>query len=192
MKLKDKVIIVTGGTRGIGLGCARVAGRHGAVVVISSDRPEQGESALRALESIGGIFSFVQADVTDESQMYALVEQTATEWGRLDCLISNAGWHPPAMTIGETSVSDFESLLRLNLTSTFMGCKFAVPHLKKSKGSIVIMSSEAGLIGQGEAVSYAASKAGQLGLLRALALDLAPSRVRVNAVCPAGVLTPLM
>ena len=96
------------------------------------------------------------------------------------------------MTISDTSVDDFEHLLRLNLTSTFMGCKFAVPELVKTRGSIINMSSKVGEIGQQAAPSYVASKAGQIGLTKALAIDLAPLGVRVNAVAPAGVMTPLM
>ena len=121
-----------------------------------------------------------------------MIAVAVERFGRLDCLVNNAGWHPPAMTIDQTSVEDFERLLRLNLTSTFLGCKFAVPHLRKTRGSIINMSSEVGLIGQAAAPSYVSTKAGQIGLTRALALDLAPDGVRVNAVCPAGVMTPLM
>ncbi|NLE38675.1 MAG: SDR family oxidoreductase, partial [Pirellulaceae bacterium] len=98
----------------------------------------------------------------------------------------------PAMTIDQTSLEDFESLLRLNLVSTFLGCKLAVPHLRKTRGNIINMSSEVGLIGQAAAPAYVATKAGQVGLTRALATDLAADGVRVNAVCPAGVMTPLM
>ena len=119
------------------------------------------------------------------------IDATVERFGRLDCIVNNAGWHPPAMTIDQTSVEDFERLLRLNLTSTFMGCKFAVPHLRKTRGNIINMSSEVGLIGQAAAPSYVSTKAGQIGLTKALALDLAPEGVRVNAVCPAGVMTPL-
>jgi NAD(P)-dependent dehydrogenase (short-subunit alcohol dehydrogenase family) len=124
--------------------------------------------------------------------MESLVETTVQRFGRLDCMLNNAGWHPPTMTIDQTSVEDFEKLLRLNLTSTFMGCKLAVPHLRNTRGSIINMSSEVGLIGQAAAPSYVTTKAGQVGLTRALALDLAPEGIRVNAVCPAGVMTPLM
>ena len=134
----------------------------------------------------------IATDVTSQFDMESMVEQTIEHFGRLDCIVNNAGWHPPAMTIEETSVDDFENLLRLNLTSTFMGCKFSEPHLRKTRGSIINMSSEVGMIGQAAAPSYVSTKAGQIGLTRALALDLAPEGVRVNAVCPAGVMTPLM
>ena len=152
----------------------------------------RGEAVQAALTKAGHTALFISCDVSIESDLRSLVETTVQRFGRLDCMLNNAGWHPPALTIDQTSVEDFEHLLRLNLTSTFMGCKFAVPHLRKTRGTIINMSSEVALIGQAAAPSYVATKAGQIGLTRALALDLAPDGIRVNAVCPAGVMTPLM
>ena len=192
MKLRDKVAIITGGSRGIGLGCARVFVRHGCTVVIAARGEEDGHRAEEELTEAGHQARFVRCDVTGEEDMQALINAAIEAHGRLDCMVNNAVWHPPSTSIDETSVEDFERLLRLNLTSTFMGCKFAVPHLRETRGSIINMSSEVALIGQGLAPSYVSTKAGQLGLTRALALDLAPDGVRVNAVCPAGVMTPLM
>lgn len=192
MKLKDKVAIVTGGANGIGLGCAKAMAGHGAAIVIGDRNETDGLEAQRQLTDMGHQALFVPCDVTDESQMRQLVDQTMQRLGRLDCMVNNAGWHPPSQTIEQTDVEDFESLLRLNLTSTFMGCKFAVPFLKETHGSIINMASEVAMIGQAEAPSYVASKAGQVGLTKALALDLAAHGVRVNCICPAGVMTPLM
>jgi len=192
MKLKDKVAIITGGSKGIGLGCARVFARHGCQVVLAARGQDEGQAAERELTKAGHTALFIPCDVASQPDMESLVAVTCQRFGRLDCMLNNAGWHPPTMTIDQTSVDDFEALLRLNLTSTFMGCKFAVPHLRKTRGSIINMSSEVGLIGQAAAPSYVATKAGQVGLTRALALDLAPEGIRVNAVCPAGVMTPLM
>jgi L-fucose dehydrogenase len=192
MKLRDKVAVITGGSKGIGLGCARVFARHGATVIIAARGREDGKAAEKELVEAGHAALFVPTDVTREEDMRELIDGAVRQFGRLDAIVNNAGWHPPAMTIDETSVQDFEELLRLNLTSTFMGCKFAVPHLRKTRGSIVNMSSEVALIGQGAAPGYVSTKGGQISLTRALALDLAPDGVRVNAVCPAGVMTPLM
>ena len=192
MKLQDKVAIITGGSKGIGLGCARVFAKYGCTVVIAARGEEDGRAAEEELVEAGHRASFVRCDVTSEGDMRRLVDTAVERFGKLDCVVNNAGWHPPAMGIDETSVEEFEQLLRLNLTSTFMGCKFAVPHLRRTRGCIINMSSEVALIGQGMAPSYVSTKAGQLGLSRALALDLAPDGVRVNAVCPAGVMTPLM
>jgi NAD(P)-dependent dehydrogenase (short-subunit alcohol dehydrogenase family) len=192
MKLQGKVAIITGGSKGIGWGCTKVFARHGCTVVIASRGEKDGEAAAKELTGQGRTATFVRCDVTSERDMRASIDGTVERFGRLDCIVNNAGWHPPAMTIEQTSVEDFEKLLRLNLTSTFMGCKFAVPYLRKTRGSIINMSSEVALIGQAAAPSYVSTKAGQIGLTKALAVDLAPEGVRVNAVCPAGVMTPLM
>ena len=192
MKLQDKVAIITGGSKGIGFGCAKMFGNYGCTVVLAARGEKDGKAAEQELVQGGHRALFVRCDVTCEQDMRSLVDTTVERFGRLDCIVNNAGWHPPPMGIDDTSVEDFEQLVRWNLTSTFMGCKFAVPHLRKTRGSIVNISSEVALIGQDLAVSYVATKAGQLGLTRALALDLAPEGVRVNAVCPAGVMTSLM
>jgi NAD(P)-dependent dehydrogenase (short-subunit alcohol dehydrogenase family) len=192
MKLHGKVAIITGGSKGIGLGCARVFARHGCSVVLAARGQNEGEAAAAELVKAGHRALFMTCDVTSQPDLSNLIQATVERLGRLDCMVNNAGWHPPAMTIDQTSVEEFERLLRLNLTSTFIGCKFAVPHLRRTRGSIINMSSEVALIGQAAAPSYVTTKAGQIGLTRALALDLAPDGIRVNAVCPAGVMTPLM
>jgi L-fucose dehydrogenase len=192
MKLQGRVAVITGGSKGIGLGCARVFAKYGCTVVLAARGEEAGRAAEREIAQSGATAWFLPTDVTQEADMRALMDQTVARFGRLDCVVNNAGWHPPAMTIDQTTVEDFERLLRLNLTSAFMGCKLAVPHLRKTRGSILNMSSEVAMIGQAAAPAYVATKAGQIGLTRALALDLAPERIRVNAVCPAGVMTPLM
>lgn len=192
MKLKDKVAVITGGSKGIGLGCTRIFSGYGCTVVLAARGEEDGRIAEKELMDAGHQALFVRCDVTSEQDMQALIDTTVERFGRLDCMVNNAGWHPPAMSIDETSVDAFEQLVRLNLTSTFMGCKFAIPHLRRTRGCIINMSSEVGLIGQALAPGYVSTKAGQAGLTRALALDLAPDGVRVNAVCPAGVMTPLM
>lgn len=192
MKLANKVAIITGGSKGIGFGCAKVFSQHGCAVVLGDRDEEAGRAAEAELKATGASVLFLRSDVTIETDFNALVAGTVERFGRLDCLVNNAGWHPPAMTIDQTSVEDFERLIRLNLTSTFIGCKLALPHLRKTRGCIINMSSEVALIGQAAAPGYVASKAGQVGLTKALALDLAADGVRVNAVCPAGVMTPLM
>lgn len=188
-KLDQKVIIITGGAQGIGLGCARRCLHHGAKVVILDKSPTA--VAREALAGLGPVLS-LQADVTDPAVFAAAVDAGVAHFGQLDGLINNAGWHPPATSLENTSLADFEHLLRLNLTSTFLGCQLTVAHLRETRGAIVNVSSGAALVGQPQAPAYAASKAGQLGLTKALALDLASAGVRVNAVCPAGVRTPLL
>jgi L-fucose dehydrogenase len=192
MKLQNKSAVIVGGSKGIGFGCARVFGSYGCRVMIAARGIEDGKAAEKTLQDEGIDAKFVTCDVTKEEDMGALIDAAAERFGGLDCIVNNAGWHPPALHIEDISVADFEALLRLNLTSTFIGCKLAMPLLRKTKGSIINMSSEVAVIGQSAAPSYVATKAGQIGLTKALALDLAKDGVRVNAVAPAGVLTPLM
>jgi NAD(P)-dependent dehydrogenase (short-subunit alcohol dehydrogenase family) len=96
------------------------------------------------------------------------------------------------MSIDETSIERMDRLMRLNYTATFAGCQFAIPHLRKTRGSLVIISSMVALLGQNQSTAYCATKAAQLGLMRALAVELGPAGVRCNAICPSNVDTPLM
>src|SRR4029453_11726561 len=120
-----------------------------------------------------------------------LIDQTAQKHGRLDCLINNAGWHPPHKPIDEFSVQDFRDLLDLNLVSIFAACKFALPQLRKTKGNIINMSSLVGGTGQFHAVTYVATKGAITAFTKALAIDEAIHGVRVNSVSPGNIYTPL-
>eukprot|EP01137_Pigoraptor_chileana_P019632 Opistho-2@80905 len=193
LRMQGKSVIVTGGAKGIGEGCVRACHRLGADVLVF-DMDEVAMHALaNELNSKGlGRVVVQKGDVRSESDVRLCMTLAVGNFLGIDALICNAGWHPPAVSIEDASVDDFESIMRLNLTSTFLFCKYATPLLKKSKGAIVIVSSHTAVYGQSNAVPYCASKAGQLGLMKGLAVDLAPFQVRVNAVCPSNVLTPLM
>ncbi len=134
----------------------------------------------------------VPCDVSDVASLKHAIAVVVQRFGRLDCLINNAGAHPPATTIDDTSIEDVESLMRLNFVATYAGCKFAVPHLRQTQGTIVIVSSMTAVLGQDRSSAYAASKGAQLSLTKALAVELGPQGVRVNAVLPSNVDTPLM
>jgi NAD(P)-dependent dehydrogenase (short-subunit alcohol dehydrogenase family) len=112
--------------------------------------------------------------------------------GRLDCLINNAGIHPPALSIDETSLELLDRVWRINFVSTFAAAKFAVPHLRKTRGTIVNISSMTAVLGQEHSTAYAATKGAQLSFTKALALELGRAGIRVNAVLPSNVDTPLM
>ena len=99
MKLKGKVAVITGGSKGIGLGCAKVFAAHGSTVVIGSRGEQAGEEAADALRGEGHTALYVRCDVTSEDDIRALIDRAVAEFGQLDCIVNNAGWHPPAMTI---------------------------------------------------------------------------------------------
>jgi len=140
------------------------------------------EDKLNGTSSSSGEVVFFKCDMTKEENIKQLVDFTVEKFGRLDCLVNNAGWHPAHKPIDEFSADDFRSLLDLNLVSYFLASKFALPHLRKTRGSIVNVSSLTSQIGQLGAVTYVATKGGIDGLTKALAVDEARYDVRVNAL----------
>jgi len=198
MGIKDvdftgKTVIVTGGTMGIGEGCARVFCEAGANVVICARGIETGEKVAAELckEYGEGKCTFTRCDVTEEAEIKNVVETTVNKFGRLDCMLNNAGYHPSEEIIDDITGQMFEELLRLNLVSIFLFCKYALPHLRKTKGSIINMSSLVGAMGQKQAVRYVASKGGITALTKALAVDEGPNGIRVNCVSPGSIDSPL-
>jgi NAD(P)-dependent dehydrogenase (short-subunit alcohol dehydrogenase family) len=188
MRYQDKVVIITGGTKGIGLGCVRVFVDAGAKVVFCSRNEEEG----RQLEAeLNGKACFIKCDVSNVEEIQNLVEETVRRYSRIDCLINNAGWHPPHKPIDEFTVEEFRSLLDLNLVSIFAACKFALPYLRETKGNIINMSSLVGVMGQLYGVTYVATKGAVTSFTKALAIDEAAHGVRVNSVSPGNIYTPL-
>ena len=192
----DKVAIITGGSSGIGKGCAeKFVGAGANVIICCNDENEGVEVAtdLRdAARSQGcGSADFVFCDVTRTEEIRNLIEATVSRHGRIDCLINNAGWHPPHKPIDDFSVEEFRELLELNLVSIFTASKFALPYLRQTKGNIINMSSLVAAIGQRHATTYVATKGAITAFTKALAVDEAPNGVRVNSVSPGNIFTPL-
>ncbi len=191
MKMRGKTAIVTGSTKGIGQGIARVFASEGARVVIVSRHAGEGARMVDECKALGGDALYVQCDVTIPQDIKALVDKTVKAFGGIDTLVNNAGYHI-SKSIFDTTEEDFELLYRTNLRSTFLCSKYAMPYLIKSKGSIINISSMVGLVGQPHSVAYASTKGGQIGMTRSLAIDVAPMGVRVNAICPGWIQTPLV
>ena len=193
MRYRDRVTIVTGGSKGIGAGCVKVfVEEGGATVVFCSRHEEEGLALEREVNANGpGRAAFVRADVSRIDDIRRLVDVTVERFGRIDCLINNAGWHPPHKPIDDFSVEDFRSLLDLNLVSYFAACKCALPHLRPAKGNIINMSSLVGSMGQIGATTYVATKGAITAFTKALAVDEAKYGVRVNSVSPGNIYTPL-
>jgi NAD(P)-dependent dehydrogenase (short-subunit alcohol dehydrogenase family) len=192
MRYENKVTIVTGGSKGIGLGCVRVFVQEGSRVVFCARSADEGRAVEAEVNQAGpGSAHFVRADMSRVEDVKRLIDDTVARFGRIDCLINNAGWHPPHKPIDDFSVEDFRSLLNLNLVSYFAACKFALPHLRKVKGNIINMSSLVGAMGQAGATTYVATKGGITAFSKALAVDEAAHDVRVNVVSPGNIYTPL-
>jgi NAD(P)-dependent dehydrogenase (short-subunit alcohol dehydrogenase family) len=196
LRYADKVVIITGGSRGIGKGCAQEFVKAGATVVVCCNDEDEGAdvaAALReqALTQGKGDATFIYCDVTRTEDIRNLIDSTFKRYGRIDCLINNAGWHPPHKPIDDFSVEDFRDLLELNLVSIFTACKFALPYLRQTKGNIINMGSLVASIGQQYATTYVATKGAINAFTKALAVDEAAYGVRVNSVSPGNIYTPL-
>ena len=164
----------------------------GATVVFCARSQAEGEAVAAEMRGQGtGQAHFVRADVSKVAEVEALVDRTVERHGRLDCLINNAGWHPSHRPIDEFTPQEFRDLFELNVMSVFAACRRALPHLRKTKGNIINMSSLVGAIGQLHATTYVATKGALTAFTKALALDEAQHDVRVNAISPGNVYTPL-
>jgi NAD(P)-dependent dehydrogenase (short-subunit alcohol dehydrogenase family) len=192
MRYADRTVIITGGTQGIGEGCARIFASEGASVWLASPDVDRGERLARDITDRGpGRARFVRCDVTHDDDRVALVAAAADVDQRVDCLVNNAGWHPPHYPIDGFSLDDFRALIELNVISVFRLCQLALPHLRRTRGSIVNVASLVATLGQHHATTYVATKGAVLAFTKALAVDEAVNGVRVNSISPGNVYTPL-
>jgi len=192
MRYTDRTVIITGGTQGIGEGCARVFVEEGASVWLASPDTARGERLASELNARGpGRARFVLCDVTSDDNRRALIAAAADLDGRLDCLVNNAGWHPPHRPIEGFSLDEFRDLIELNVISVFALCQLALPLLRRTHGSIVNVASLVATLGQHHATTYVATKGAVLAFTKALAIDEAVHGVRVNSISPGNIYTPL-
>lgn len=183
--LDGKIAIVTGGTSGIGEGISRAFVSAGAKVVIVGRREEEG----RALEKQIGV-RFVRADVANEADVKAMVDQTVEWFGRVDCLINNAGIPAPMVSITEVDVAIIDQVLAVNLKGVVLGIKHAAPlMLAQRSGSIVNIGSMAGHRGGISGHIYSASKGAVSALTRSAAAELGEKGIRVNTISPGAIVT---
>ncbi|WP_061712824.1 3-oxoacyl-ACP reductase [Kocuria palustris] len=189
-RLSGRCAVITGGASGIGLATARRFAQEGANVVIGDIDPVTGE---KAAAEVGGLF--VQVDVTDEAAVNALFATAKQAYGSVDIAFNNAGIAPDDDTsILETGIDAWEKVQRVNLTSVYLCCKAAIPYMQEQgKGSIINTASFVAVMGAATSqISYSASKGGVLSMTRELGVEFARQGIRINALCPGPVNTPLL
>jgi len=192
MKLKDKVAVVTGGGRGIGQAIAISFAREGAKVALAARTLEQVSSTARMISGSGGRAFGMAADVTSESDVKNLVERTLGEFGRIDILVNNAGIleSGPIVSI---QTDTWRRVIEINLVGTFLCTKAVVPSMIEGGwGRVVNIASRSGKIGHPFLTAYCASKHGVVGFTKALAEELGPLGITVNAICPGVVETDMV
>lgn len=185
------VVLITGGDSGIGLGIARKFAQQGYRVAICGVDRGKGARAVMSLQSLGTEAVYIVADVRKENQVRNLIRQTAQRFGRLDVLCNNAGIQKLA-SIAKASASHWDDVMSVNARGMFLCTKYALPHLKWSRGSIVNIASTGGLIGYAGGSAYCASKAAVVMISKTAALELAWYGIRVNCICPGATRTPLI
>jgi NAD(P)-dependent dehydrogenase (short-subunit alcohol dehydrogenase family) len=189
-RLLDKVAVITGAASGIGLATARRFAAEGAHVVVVDIDDEAGTQLAKEIDGL-----YVHTDVADEASVEALYDAAATAYGGVDICFNNAGISPPEDdSILTTGLEAWRRVQEVNLTSVYMCCRFAIPHLqRRGGGSIINTASFVAVLGSATSqISYTASKGGVLALSRELAVQFAREHIRVNALCPGPVNTPLL
>lgn len=191
--VEGKVALVTGGGSGIGRKTAELLGREGARVLVCDLEEKGGLETVASLAQAGSEAEFLRVDVSAEDQVEAMVARCLDRFGGLDCAVNNAGIGGPTGGLEAIALEDWNRVLAVNLTGVFLCMKAQIPVMRGAgKGSIVNMASGAGLIATPGLAAYCASKHGVIGITRTAAIENAQAGVRINAICPGSIDTPML
>jgi 3-oxoacyl-[acyl-carrier protein] reductase len=185
MRLQDKVVIVTGAGGGIGEGIAKHLAAHGAKVIVNDIQQALGEAVVQAIVAAGGTASFMAADVTQNAQVKALVDAAVQRYGRLDCMVNNAGWTHRNRPALEVSEAEFDRCFAVNMKSIYLSTIHAVPVFRaQGGGSFINIASTAGIRPRPGLTWYNGSKGAVITTSKSLAAELGPDNIRVNCINP--------
>ncbi|HOE96294.1 MAG TPA: SDR family oxidoreductase [Candidatus Sumerlaeota bacterium] len=186
LDFEGKTVVLTGAAGGIGRACVEAFRREGANVLAADIDPAGAAIAERHAPAV----VFHPTDLAASQSIQAMIAAAVDAFGRIDVLVNNAALIEPMLPVHETPEADFDRLIAVNLRGPFLCCKYAHPHLRAARGSIVNVSSMAGVAGEASHAAYCAAKGGLDALTRAMAIDYGRDGIRCNSVCPSSVLTP--
>lgn len=191
--LQSKIAVITGGTSGIGEATAKLFALEGATVVVSGRREREGTAVISAIENAGGKGAFIQCDVSSEGDVQNLIDQTIKMFGRIDIAFNNAGVEQaPLVPLSETSTEQYHQLFNINVLGVWLCMKYEIQAMEKTGGAIINTSSIAGHVGLPGFSTYIATKHAVEGLTKSVALEVADKGIRINAVAPAAIETPMI
>ena len=192
-RLEGKAALITGGASGIGRAAAMVLAREGAKLAIADIKPQGAEATVDSIRQTGGEAIFVRCDVSNDEQVRGAIDSVVKTYGRLDCAFNNAGIIAPISKLADETEEWFERTIAVNLKGVWSCMRHEIKQmLKQGGGAIVNTASAAGLVGSSGSAAYTAAKHGVVGLTKAAAVEYARNGIRVNAVCPGVIDTPLV
>ncbi len=193
MQLEKKVALITGAGSGIGEATALLLAKEGARIAAIGRTKEELAAVVEEIRANGGEAMALVADISHPEEMEHAVAEISEAWGRIDIVFANAGINGVWAPLEELTPEEWDKTLRVNLTGTFLTVKYAVPHLKKQGGSIIVTSSVNGTrtFSNTGATAYSTSKAGQVAFTKMIALELAKHRIRANVICPGAITTSI-